>query len=367
MSTCLKLQLRLIGSGLLLRPQLSQCSCALPLLLQHRHYARRKGRREAQKKARQAKDKEEAVKEWKPRKLLTKKEPITGERPGNNPEWYERKPDDDVYFKLFYPAPLIRVSEAVEQFRFVNGSDMFNSPTACIYLTQYLDMRMEKKNKYVEQFRKVVRLPHLFEFHDPKIILAICKTQEEKQIALETGATMAGGSDIIKQFEKGTLVKNDFEFIVSTQEMLPELVSLRGYLKKMFPSNRLGSVGMDIKDVVENFTKGIRYRSVKPENVHSYADVVTKVGTLDMPANELEENIATMIMAVMSHKPTKSLSKEFITRAFITCPPSLEHFLIDVDTIYKDEINKHKAAKKEEQKVEHEEKEELDEKESAVN
>lgn len=70
---------------------------------------------------------------------------FTGERPQSPPQWYARKPTDDVYLKALYPAPLLTVTEAVECHCEVCGPDMYDIMDSYLYLTLQLDMRMEKK------------------------------------------------------------------------------------------------------------------------------------------------------------------------------------------------------------------------------
>lgn len=55
-----------------------------------------------------------------------------------------------------------------------------------------------KKTKPVETFSKLVPIAHKFDQGIERKILAFCKTKEQIDEALEAGAALAGGSDIIK-------------------------------------------------------------------------------------------------------------------------------------------------------------------------
>ncbi|CAB1322433.1 unnamed protein product [Coregonus sp. 'balchen'] len=74
-----------------------------------------------------------------------------------------------------------------------------------------------------------------------------------------------------------------------------------------------GSVGVDIPKMLELFKTGHEYIVEKDT-------VMTRVGTLDMPKQQLIANIQTVVEDVCSHRPA-SLG-HFIERAIVSCQTS---------------------------------------------
>lgn len=55
-----------------------------------------------------------------------------------------------------------------------------------------------KKTKPVGSFNKIVSVKHKFDHGEERSLLAFCKAEADVTAALDAGATLAGGSDIIK-------------------------------------------------------------------------------------------------------------------------------------------------------------------------
>lgn len=91
---------------------------------------------------------------------------------------------------------------------------------------------------------------------------------------------MAGGTNLIKQIQKGEYNLRDYPFIVATANIMPELISLRGLLKKKFPDPRAGTLGLDIAELVKKHLTGILYRAVRDEYQENYGSVKTSIGTV---------------------------------------------------------------------------------------
>lgn len=72
----------------------------------------------------------------------------------------------------------------------------------------------------------------------------------------------------------------DYPFIVATANIMPELISLRGLLKKKFPDPRAGTLGLDIAELVKKHLTGILYRAVRDEYQENYGSVKTSIGTV---------------------------------------------------------------------------------------
>lgn len=121
---------------------------------------------------------------------------------------------------------------------------------------------------------------------------------------MEAGAALAGGTDLIKLIQKGEYNLRDYPYVVATGNIMPELISLRGLLKKKFPDPRSGTLGLDIAELVKKHMTGILFRAVRDEYQENYGSIKTSIGTVSVqkmdgieirPAIELIENFHLVI------------------------------------------------------------------------
>ncbi|XP_014676708.1 PREDICTED: 39S ribosomal protein L1, mitochondrial-like [Priapulus caudatus] len=322
----------LIVLAQLSRLRLQTSPCVGTSFVQLRNYAARKGKRAAVQKAKRAMAKTEEKKEWKPKRLLMKDEAFMGERPQATAEWLARRPTDDVYLRAFYPPPRLSVPDAVARLADVNAPEMYDNMDGYLYLKLHLDMRMEKKNKFLDAFKRTVMMPNYFEVKEEKTVLVLCKSLADQTKARDLGATLVGGTEIIKQLEKGKLDKGDYNTIIASNDIIPDLIVIRGYLRKQFPNTRNDSLGSDVGVMVHNYLNGVTMQAEKPAGVHSYANIVVPVGRLNMNPEELEANVKNMINQAMSHKPNRAFSDKFITRSLLTVPPGKENFDLNTES-----------------------------------
>lgn len=61
---------------------------------------------------------------------------------------------------------------------------------------------------------------------------------------------------------------------------MPELISLRGLLKKKFPDPKSETLGLNLGEMVKKCLTGINYRAIKDENQENYASINTCIGTV---------------------------------------------------------------------------------------
>lgn len=115
----------------------------------------------------------------------------------------KNKPEaiDDVFFTRHFMTRSIKLSDAVQFHRESNHPTIFNSPNALLIMKVELDMKLEKKNRYLDNFNRILLLPHRFEYQTERKILALCKTQETQDEALSGGAVTVGGLDLIKRIQ----------------------------------------------------------------------------------------------------------------------------------------------------------------------
>ncbi|KAG8333112.1 mitochondrial 54S ribosomal protein mrpl1 [Homalodisca vitripennis] len=218
---------------------LLQQKCRSPAFASVRNYAARKGYREAAKKK---KVKTVIQKQgWIPHNLRKKDvEEFSGVK--RSDEHTKRVASDDVWVTRSYAWRIFDFKEAVECHRETHHPTIYNVPDAQINLFIELNMTTAKPTKFVEKFRKMAILPHVYEQDglQERSILVFCKTPEQKEAARAAGANLVGGTEIIKDIEKGKVVLPDFRFILAHPTILPEMVTIRGLLKKKFPNVKSG-------------------------------------------------------------------------------------------------------------------------------
>ncbi|XP_011640079.1 39S ribosomal protein L1, mitochondrial [Pogonomyrmex barbatus] len=239
------------------------------------------------------------------------------------------EPLDNVWISKFHKWKIYSFEEAMQNHRETHHPTIYNMPNAHINAFIELDMQDVKKTKFVEAFSRIVCLPHVFDHGQSRKILAFCKTSEMEDVAREAGAHFAGGKQLIKMIQNGEFSLKEYDIIVSEPSILPDLLLIRGLMRKKFPSAKTGTLDTDIKKLVTKFLNGIKYTANPHVVLKSYGTVDITFGTLDMDTKQLEENFATIIKDVNEAKPRRP--GPFITRTRITCAPSAEMLKVDFE------------------------------------
>ncbi|CAH1118839.1 unnamed protein product [Phaedon cochleariae] len=297
--------------------------------LQTRHYAARKGTRERKKKA-AAKAKSKVVEQkvgFIPHNQRNREQFLMKREKRKFDDSMRRDPIDNVFVAKYYKWIVYPFTEAVECHRQTHHPDMYNKPNAPLHLTVELNMIGEKQTRFVDNFTRIVGIPHKFDQNEERAILAFTKNPELQQEAANAGALLAGGVELIKQIQNGQINLQDFKFIIAHPEILPELVVLRGLMKRRFPNPKLGTLGVDMKDMVEQFLHGINYSAIKDEYEKDFGAIETVIGTLDMDPKHLEENFAALVRDVNTMRPKRA--GHFISRCILWSPPSPEKLKVD--------------------------------------
>lgn len=157
---------------------------------------------------------------------------------------------------------------------------MYNQPNAYLHVTVDLNMSGEKKNRFVENFNRVSAVPHKFEHGEERTILAFAKSPEIVDGIRQAGATLAGGAELIKRIQIGDVSVQDFQYVVAHPDILPELVCLRGVMKKKFPNLKLGNLDVNPAAVVERFLYGVNYSASKDDYEKDFGVISTRIGTV---------------------------------------------------------------------------------------
>lgn len=146
-------------------------------------------------------------------------------------------------------------------------------------------------------------------------------------MASEAGAALVGGPDLIKNIQSGDVKLADYQFIIAHPNIMPDMVAIRGLMKRKFPNPKNGTLGVNLKDMVKQYLNGIQYSATKDEHQQNYGIIRTCIGRLDMEANHLEENLAALLKDINGMRPRREGT--FITRAILKSPPSRENLKID--------------------------------------
>ncbi len=144
-----------------------------------------------------------------------------------------------------------------------------------------------------------------------KRVLVIAKGEAATK-AREAGADYVGDQDMIDKISKENWF--DFDVIVATPEMMPELGKIGKVLgpKGLMPNPKTGTVTNDVVKAIEDINKGmITYKNDANGNIHS---IIGKVSFAD---DKLIENLKYIVTTVAKAKPT-SVKGAFINSITIT-------------------------------------------------
>ncbi|XP_043234063.1 39S ribosomal protein L1, mitochondrial-like isoform X2 [Amphibalanus amphitrite] len=284
--------------------------------------AARKGTRE-RKKAKIVK-KEEVKTEWVPQSV--RRAQLLSLQPRANRRFdRERLPEpiDDVYVRNWFRWREHAVEEAVAMHRQTHHPTVFNQPEALMFVTAELDMQLDKKTRYADPVRRVVSLPHPFEYRPPREVAVFCQSAELRQLAESRGVAVVGGTELIKQFQSGAMAADQFDYFVGHPELAQELLPIRGLLRRRFPSIKDGTLTTELGATIDRFRHGLELSSERDERQLDFAQVVAPVGRLHMPAEHVAANVAALVADLASARP-RGHTRPFVTRLTSWCHPAPE-------------------------------------------
>lgn len=141
-------------------------------------------------------------------------------------------------------------------------------------------MQGEKMTRFVDNFQRMAMIPHKFDHGEDRKILVFTKGQELVNEAMEAGATFVGGTELLKDIQNGDLSISEYQYCIAHPNILAELVSLRGLMKKKFPNPKSGTLGTNIGEIVSTYMNGIQYSAKKDENQQNFGLIKATVGTV---------------------------------------------------------------------------------------
>lgn len=131
-----------------------------------------------------------------------------------------------------------------------------------------------------------------------KVRVAVFAQGEKAAEATEAGADFVGAEDLAEKIKGGW---TDFDVAVATPDMMKVLGPLGKVLgpRGLMPNPKTGTVTMDIARTVKELRGGrIEFR------VDKQANVAVAVGKLSFAANQIVENAAAFLEAIMRAKPS---------------------------------------------------------------
>ena len=148
-----------------------------------------------------------------------------------------------------------------------------------------------------QQVRGAVVLPH---GTGKKVrVLVFCKADKEAD-AKAAGADFIGGEDLIAKIQEGWL---DFDVAVATPDMMGLVGRVARILgpRGLMPNPKSGTVTPDVTKAFNDIKAGkVEYR------VDRSSIINVPVGKASFEANQLDENISTLMDAIVKAKPASA-------------------------------------------------------------
>lgn len=128
-------------------------------------------------------------------------------------------------------------------------------------------------------------------------VVVFCKQAEQQKAAKDAGAEEVGSEELVAKVQGGW---TDFDVAVASPDMMGEVGKLGKILgpRGLMPSPKAGTVTPKVADAVKEIKKGkIDFRVDKNANMH------VPVGKASFTAQQIEDNIASVLHAVVKAKP----------------------------------------------------------------
>ncbi len=148
--------------------------------------------------------------------------------------------------------------------------------------------------------RGSVLLPH---GTGKKMRVVVFAKGEHADQAKKAGADHVGTDDLVEKIEAGWM---DFEAAVATPDMMGIVGKVAKILgpRGLLPNKKIGTVTFDVESIVSDLKKGrVSFRNDKTGVLHA------PFGKVSFGTDKLNENLAALVQAVRSNKPSASKGK----------------------------------------------------------
>jgi large subunit ribosomal protein L1 len=155
-----------------------------------------------------------------------------------------------------------------------------------------------------QMVRGTVVLPH---GTGKKIRVLVFAQGEKAQEALRSGADEVGGDDMVKKIEAGWL---EFDVALATPDMMGMVGKLGRILGRrgLMPNPKSGTITFDLERAIHEVKAGrVEFKVDKAGIIH------TPFGKASFEADQLKENLATLIDAINRARPSASKGQYFKT------------------------------------------------------
>ncbi len=167
--------------------------------------------------------------------------------------------------------------------------------------TLEIAVRLGVDPKHADQMvRGTVVLPH---GTGKKVRILVFASGEKIKEAEDAGADHVGGEELGKKIQDGWM---DFDAVVATPDMMREVGRLGRVLgpRGLMPNPKSGTVTFDVAKAIQDIKAGkVEFRVDKAGVIHA------PLGKLSFEADQLQENVESLALAVLRAKPSAAKGK----------------------------------------------------------